>query len=252
MSANYSLTKFEKEFAIRFMEMGNQDAAYKAVYHNKIAKQNLSDNAIKIGAAKMLKNPDIVAFIQEVRGELAGTALVDIQQLVIDLAQMATTDINEIVQIRRECCRHCWGIDNRYEWSEYEYEKAMTEHEKKAQTDPSLPLPDVSGGFGWHPHRDANADCPVCFGDGVMNTWIADSRTLSPGARKLYNGFRYDKNGNMEVLLNSREEAQTKLMRIFGAWNPVKGAAPGAIRDAADRIDDANAITINLIDSPDA
>lgn len=252
MSVNYSLTKFEKEFAIRFMEMGNQDAAYKAVYHNKIAKQNLSENAIKIGAAKMLKNPDVVAFIQEVRGELAGTALVDIQQLIIDLAQVATADVNEICQVRRECCRHCWGDGHDYQWSEYEYEKVMAEHEKKSASDPSLPLPDTSGGFGWHPHRDPNADCPVCFGDGVVNTWVADSRTLSPGARKLYNGFKYDKNGNLEILMKSQEEAQTKLMRIFGAWNPVKDASPGAIRDAADRVADANAITINLIDSPDA
>jgi len=260
MTANYNLTKFEKEFAIRFMEMGNQEAAYKAVYHNKIAKQNLTDNAIKIGAAKMLKNPDVVAFIQEVRGELAGTALVDIQQLVIDLAQMATADINEICQIRRECCRHCWSIDNNYEWAEWEATRAVQKHKQElhkwekegADISKEPQSPDFSGGYGWHPHRDPNPDCPRCYGDGVLNTWVADSRTLSKGARKLYSGFEHDKFGNLKVLTKSQEEAQAKLMRIFGAWNPVRNATPGAIRDAADKVDDANAITINLINSPDA
>ena len=259
MAASYKLSKQEKEFAIRFMEMGDQTGAYKMAYSTKVMRSNMTENAVQIEAARMMKRTNVQAFIKDVRGELSGTAMVDVQQLIIDLAQIATVDINEICQIRRECCRHCWGEGHLYEWAQWEldeaydrWESALDDWALEGSPEGKKPVEPVSGGVTWHPHRDPNKSCPRCYGDGVLNTWIADSRFLAPAARKLFNGWKYDKQGNLEIVLKSQEEAQNKLLRIFGAWNPTATAKPGEIRGAADKVDETNGITINLIDSPDA
>lgn len=259
MATAYRLSPLEKEFAIAVMESGDQVAAYKMAYSNKIMRGNMSDNAVQIEAARMLKNTNVKAFIMDVRGELSGTALVDVQQLIIDLAQIATVDINEICQVRRECCRYCWGQYHVYEWAPWEYEEAMAQWERdldewarKGSLPDKKPPEPLSGGETWHPHREPNPSCPRCYGDGLLNPWIADSRTLKPAARKLFNGWEYDKQGNLKILLKSQEEAQAKLLRIFGALNPTASARPGEIRKAANKVDETKGITINLIDSPDA
>lgn len=259
MAGGYKLSRQEKEFAIALMEMGDQVAAYKLAYSSSVMKKGMSDHAIQIEAARMIKRPNVVSFIQDVRGEMSGTALVDVQHLIIDLCQIATVDINEICQIRRECCRYCWGKYHVYEWAPWELEEAVSEWERaldkwaiNGSRPADRPAEPLSGGETWHPHREPNPECPRCYGDGVLNTWINDSRKLSPAARKLFDGWKYDKNGNLEIILKSQAEAQNKLLRIFGAWNPTASAKPGDIRNAADKVDETNGITINLIDSPDA
>lgn len=259
MKPNYRLTKLEKEFAIRWMETGDQMASFREVYAKTVQQRNLSDTSIKSAAAMLMKKPDVVAFIQDVRAELSGTALYDLKQLIIDLVQVASADVNEIVQIRRECCRYCHGENHLYQWAEWEYYDAINDYNKRlfkweadGSQGPQPEAPEPQGGFGWHPNRAPHHDCPRCYGNGHVHEWVADTRFISPGARKLLAGTKRDKNGNLEIVLNSQDKARDQLLRVFGAWNPVKQAIPGEIRDAADKVADANAYVVNLINSPDA
>lgn len=256
--SDYRITAQEKEFAIKFMETNDQVQAINFAYPKRVA--TLTQSGIQIAASKLLKKPDIQAFIKDVRRELSGTVLYDLNTLVIDLVQIATADPNEIVQVRRECCRYCWGAGHHYQWTEWEYEAAIRDYEKEAQLwdkkgrDPeSEPtLPDDYGGMGYNHTLSPNAACPRCFGEGQPRVFMNDSRYLSPGAKKLYAGAKLDKNGNIEAIMHSQQEARAQLMRIFGAWSPARDATPQAIRGAADKVSEHQGIVINLIDSPDA
>lgn len=259
MKPNYSLTKSEREFAIKFMESQNMEMAYRYAYSKSVSSRNLSNNSVKTAAARLLQKDEIVEFIKDVRQELAGTVLYDLKALVIDLVQIVQADPNEISQIRRECCRYCYGEAHHWHWAEWEYYEAMDAYERDLQRHEENPvrtakpeIPDDVGGFGWDPHRLPHPQCPRCYGDGRLSTWLADSRTLSPAARKLYAGAKIDKNGNIEAIMHNQAEARSMLTRIFGAWNPVKTASGNQIRDAADKVADENSIVINLINSPDA
>lgn len=257
---NYRITAAEKEFAIKFMETNDQLVAMEHAYPKMLTSRKMSASAIKLAAARILSKPDVQQFIKEVRQELSGTVLYDLKALVIDLVQIATADVNELVQIRRECCRYCWGVNHEYQWTEWEYEDAIAVYERdaalwnsKGRPDGCAPvMPYAGGGMGFNHTLSPSAECPRCHGEGVARSFLNDTRYLSPAAKRLYAGAKLDKNGNVEVLMHSQAEARAQLMRIMGAWTPARDASPKDIRDAADKVVDKTAITFNLVNSPDA
>ena len=61
---------------------------------------------------------------------------------------IATADVNELVQYRRNCCRFCYGEDHRYQWTDSEFERATLEAKNRG-----WPQPEAPGGNGFDKHR---------------------------------------------------------------------------------------------------
>lgn len=141
------------------------------------------------------------------------------------LWNIVIADPNEIMQLRRNNCRHCHGIGHEFQWKdEAEFEQALNRvlaEEKAIQAeDPNYraTYPTDEGGYGFHPLREPHEDCPYCYGEGRLEEYIADTRTLSPSARALYAGFKRTKEG-IEVKTNDKQAAIVAVARHLGMFN---------------------------------
>ncbi|MDA5483123.1 terminase small subunit [Yersinia intermedia] len=115
---------------------------------------------------------------------------------------IATANANEISEFRRLCCRHCLGIENKYQWiNEQEYQE---ESEKRTNNGKPAPLDD--GGYGFDSTLDPSPDCPRCNGEGQGRAHFHDSRDLSVSARRLYAGVKQGKFG-LEVITRNQDDA---------------------------------------------
>lgn len=133
---------------------------------------------------------------------------------------MLTADVNEIVEHRRENCRHCYGKDFLYQWIDEEEHEKVCEEIDRSLEDGQLPnYPSTEGGFGFDAHALPNPDCPNCGGDGYPRVVIQDTRFLSPGARMLYQGVKQTKEG-MEVKTIDQFAVARTLMQHMGMLDP--------------------------------
>ncbi|GAA0468289.1 terminase small subunit [Tatumella punctata] len=196
------LTKQQREFVAEYLSDGNAtQAAIRAGYSKKTAEQ--------IGYQLLQKTSVAQAIAQQQKASIArtiGTA----DEILSQMWQLATFDANDLTQYRRGCCRHCWGVDHKYQWTEYEYRQA----EDKAELQGKAP-PDCSGGLDYNRTIDANPDCPVCRGEGVGRVYMQDTRKLSPIARLAYSGTKVTQ-GGIEVVSISREKMFEAIIKRMG------------------------------------
>ncbi|HDL7825153.1 TPA: terminase small subunit [Yersinia enterocolitica] len=140
---------------------------------------------------------------------------------------IATANANEISEFRRLCCRHCWGIENKYQWiNEQEYQE---ESEKRTNNGKLAPLDD--GGYGFDSTLDPNPDCPRCNGEGQGRAHFHDSRDLSISARRLYAGVKQGKFG-LEVITRNQDDALKMVGQHLGMLKnktEISGPDGGAI-----------------------
>ncbi len=207
------LTHKQERFVFEYLiDLNATQAAVRAGYKEKAAYAAGSEN---------LRKPQVAAAIQLAREQVAEKASIDTVKVLKQLEDIATCDINEIVQVRRECCRFCYGKDNRYQFTRSEFERHLEEHrrrcadaESKGEAVPDL---DEKGGCGFDPRRDPSDDCPECFGRGCASVWVADTRKLSKRAKGLIAGIKQGRNG-IEIKLNSQVDALISIGRHLGMF----------------------------------
>lgn len=175
-------------------------------------------------AHELLKRPDVVKAIQ-----LSEKAMMERLHINQDMVlkywwDIATCDPNEIVQFRRDNCRHCWGEAHAYQWIDNEeYLAAVLRHtraEERARAQGEKydrEPPDGAGGFGFVKSREPNQSCPKCHGDGHGYTHINDTRRLSPAARRLYAGMKEGKEG-IQALLHDQKAAMDNIAKFIGMF----------------------------------
>lgn len=122
-------------------------------------------------------------------------------------------DVNEIVQHRRTCCRYCYGHEGGYQRTIKELERDYNAWKRspEALTDEF----DEQGGVGYDLTLAPRGECFECFGEGVSNVHVADTRDLTPAAAALYAGVKQTKDG-VEIKLHSKEKALELMARHFG------------------------------------
>ncbi|WP_017773825.1 terminase small subunit [Paraburkholderia kururiensis] len=210
------LTERQKLFADEFLVDLNAAAAYvRAGYKAR-------GNAAESAASRLLRDVQVVSYLAERR--VARTERVEISQdeVLRELRAIMTSDANGIVQYRRNCCRHCWGVDFKYQCTPNEQEQRRKEYEREAGklmmqgTSPDLIPPfDELGGVGFNKKRDPNPACPECFGDGRGEIFVEDTRKLPPALKSLYAGVKLGKDG-LEVKLHSKDKATELVARHLG------------------------------------
>lgn len=159
---------------------------------------------------------------------------VQVDDLVLEHLLVARADPNEVVQVRRNCCRFCYGNGFAYQMTQREYDAKRADYDRQVEAaqkawekrkdrkpsdqPPVFPEFDEMGGVGFDKRRAPNADCPECFGDGVEETVIADTRSLSAAGRALLRGVKRAKDGTVSVLLADKHSARVEAGKLLGHY----------------------------------
>lgn len=133
---------------------------------------------------------------------------------------LATADARELVQLRRICCRYCYGIDNRYQYTQEELRQAVAHHKdtqvRKGLREKDWVPFDDQGGEGYDRTADPNAECPECRGEGVPTVWLEDSRNYSQAAAYLFDGVEVGKDGSIKIKMRDRAHAMDRAAQQIG------------------------------------
>lgn len=181
--------------------------------------QNATKAAISAGyapdeagnyACKLLKLPEIAAAVADQLDAIEYSSTVTIEKILREWQAIAFADANEIMELRRECCRHCHGYDHNYQWTQAEYMAATTR-----AIDAGKAPPDGLGGFGFDSNLPPHPECPECGGNGWERAHIHDTRRLKGRARRLYAGIQKTKDG-FKVITRDQEKALDNLAKYFG------------------------------------
>lgn len=192
-------------------------AAIRAGYSEKTAGQQ---------GSQLLKRPHIRRAIDEHKENIRVKSEITVEAILRRWWEIANADVNELVEMRRECCRHCWGAGHGYQWTEAEYMRAVDQAVESGK-----PAPDGMGGFGFDANREPNPHCPECHGNGWERAHIHDTRKLSPAARRLYAGIQKTKDG-FKVLTRDQDAALTNLARYFQMFDEKPKAADVGLAEA--------------------
>ena len=166
------------------------------------------ESSAHVTACRWLKMAKIKEAIAERMEELAVAASLTPEMVLREWMKIAFADPNDLVQVRRTCCRYCYGLDHQYQWTEAEYEAAVNKA-VEAWKD----TPDSAGGFGYNPNAEPAPECPECGGNGIAEVHVADTRKLK--SHPLYAGAEKTRTG-IKVTMRDKDAALLNLSRYLG------------------------------------
>lgn len=209
-----ALTEKQQKFVIEYcVDLHCGNAARRAGYSERTADDM---------GSQLHCNPKIKAAIDERMADMAVAQGITTQKVLRKLFDIAFADPNELAQVRHVCCRHCWGENFEYQWTQAEFLKAVEASLKAAQ-----PIPSNAGGMGFDATKDPNPACPNCHGEGLTISWLADTRKLTGQAKAVYAGTKMTKDG-ITILLRDQDKALAILAQHLGiVGNKVEVSGPG-------------------------
>ncbi len=203
------LTARQENFAVAYAQCGVALDAYRVAYECDGASRATA----RVAAYRLLKHPRVVARVRELQDAAAERSGRTTAALIAELEDMATADLNELVQLVVGSCRHCWGTHGAYQWrDDGELARALDSAMTTGQ-----PLPALDGGVGYVFERDPNPECSTCNGAGLQRVRLTNTADLSPGARRLFRGIEFHADGSLKKLLTHDQAAlRVELHRLRG------------------------------------
>ncbi len=177
------------------------DAARKAGYAEETARAE---------GSFLLTIPDVQRAIKKRLAELSEAASLDAIFVLNQWKKIATADANDLIQLRRTCCRACHGVGHHYQWMQSEFTMAM-QKALDTKTDPPI----NAGGFGYDATLAPHKECPECLGEGIEQVYITDTRKLKGSAKLLYAGVHKTKDG-VRVLMRDQDKALENIAKYLG------------------------------------
>ncbi|MDQ2150071.1 terminase small subunit [Alcaligenaceae bacterium C4P045] len=174
-------------------------------------------------AHQLLQKPHIRKAIDAAMKRRSKRVQIQQDDVLRNIYGVLTADPNSLSQFRRHCCRYCWGEGNRFQRTAGEMERDRAAHDAskaKARAE-GKPLRgaaakfDEQGGVGYDRRAMPSPACGECFGDGVGEVFIADTRDLSPEQLALYAGVKSTREG-IEVKTHDKVAMATLAMRHLG------------------------------------
>jgi hypothetical protein len=214
------MRRFAMEYTVDF---NGKAAAIRAGYATSSAAAQ---------ASKLLAREDVQLLVQQRMARVEKKTEVTTERVVAEAWGIATADVNELVEFRRRCCRHCYGIDYDYQRTVAEMSRARRQYEKdrracsNQQQIDALGDFDEQGGIGYDARKAPVPDCTHCWGDGVGDAFYKPTGQLSVEARALYAGVKQTKDG-YQMLLVDKLGALEKLFKFKGLYkldNEQKGS----------------------------
>jgi phage terminase small subunit len=211
------LSTAELAFASEYAASGNATAAYRAVYGDEPGRNPV---AVRVDAHRMARTPAVIARVAQLRRVAAEALNTSVAELALQAHELATSSMHDLQPIELYGCRHCHGVDGRYQWRDAgELAAAIDAHLKSIGGPKPLPLPCARGGFGYSTRSPVNAECETCRGHGVPMVRIVPTAELSTAARALYAGVVLRDDGTVErVLIEDRAKWADMRNKLIGAY----------------------------------
>ena len=172
----------------------------------------------------------LVAKVKELQEKACQENEITVEKVLKRYWEIATANPNDIMQYRRECCRHCYGINHEYQWkNEKEFFEAEEQRQqeideaeeanrhkrgKSKHTKVPRPLENL-GGYGFDPLLSPHAKCPQCNGEGRERAFFQDTRHLQGAAKLLYAGVEISKDG-LKIKTHDQKAALDKVAAWLG------------------------------------
>lgn len=177
----------------------NARAAYQRVYDCK-------ETTAGVEAVRLMADPDIQDEIARREKQLLEGLELTAADVLKEIFLVATADPRELSEHYRGACRNCWGIDFKYQRRPSEYNRDFETYKKAHADDPYGVNFDILGGVGFTTRKAPNSDCPECDGNGESYEIFKDTRSLSPGAARLFDGVERTRDG-LKIKVRNREKA---------------------------------------------
>lgn len=155
---------------------------------------------------RLLSNVVLRAAVDEGMAQIEAAAQVDAEKVLIEWWGTYNADPAAMSRVERTACRYCYGINHEYQWRT-ERERRHTEN---AVTD--------AGGFGYSTKARPHPDCPECDGRGLESVYIADTRDLTPEAKRLFDSAKVNAKGQIEIVQLDRSKALESIARHLGMF----------------------------------
>ena len=202
-----ALSPKERAFCEHYVKTADKVESYKAAGYAIMDRDKIYNKLNLILARPKVK--EYIALLKEKRMNRVGIS----QDMVLKrLWAIASADPNELVAVKVSNCRHCWGKDFKYQYTDDEFENLLEEAERLG-----LEEPNTAGGDGFNLSRPPHPDCPACGGVGKAKVAISDTQTLSPQARVLYAGAEQTRNG-IKVKMHDQLAALVKVADHLGMF----------------------------------
>lgn len=198
---------YAQEYIIDFDQ---QAAAIRAGYSPKSARMQ---------ASRLMARDDIQKLIQQAMTERQQRTNITADMVLQRWWDIASADPNDIIHLRRVCCRHCYGVDHEYQWlDKKEYKQAVHRAKVTAMEQDKAPqIPSDAGGYGFDRLADPSNKCPYCRGEGVSELHVEDTRKLSKKAKLLYAGIKQTQAG-IEIKFQDQGKALENVARHLGMF----------------------------------
>lgn len=223
------LTPLQTKFVAEFL--ADEDMRVSVAYQRAA---RCSARVAQVNGARMLRSARVKEAIATGIADRQKRINIAHDDIVRRLWAMVTADTNDIMEHRRDCCRHCYGKKFEFQWKDQEeWETACAAEVAQAEIDKRPPdTPDNAGGYGFDSSKLPHEACPRCNGEGRPHVHIHDTRLLKGGARLLYEGIETTQHG-IKVKTADKSAILDKLMRHLGMFNDkltLKGDAENPLK----------------------
>ncbi|MGI6078863.1 MAG: terminase small subunit [Fastidiosipilaceae bacterium] len=205
------MTDMQKMFVKEYLiDLNATQAAIRAGYSPKHANKQ---------AQNLMLREDIQKAIQKEMQKREQRTEITADKVLQQWWDIATANPNDIICLRRVCCRHCYGKDFEFQWRDKkEYEQAIKAADATAKANETPPIyPSNAGGYGFNRLLRPNPDCPYCAGEGQPELHIKDTRDLDPKARLLFAGVKQTRDG-FEVKMRDQDKAMENVAKHLGMF----------------------------------
>lgn len=203
-----------------------QAESYKRAYDCR----RMKDVTIKNRAYVLAKDKDVAMLLENLRAKSAEKVITQAADVAEEMLRMHAVDTTQIVQHRRLNCRYCNGTEHNYQWkNEAEFESASIAYEltkqtsvrtKAAKATKAKGAPSDAGGYGFRFNAQPVPSCPNCFGEGIPDVFIADTRFLTPQQKRVIQGIKQGKEG-IEVKFRDQDGALKAAGQMLGGFKSV-------------------------------
>ncbi len=190
--------------------------------------------------SRLLNRDDVKAEIARRLAARLAKHEVIAEKVLARYATIAFADPRKLIEYRRTCCRHCHGFEHEYQRTDREMRKARADWNALPEKDRKTIRFDELGGTGYDRRAPPAEDCPECFGQGVEQVYVHDTRTYDDEAAALYNGVKTTAHG-LEIQMANRDGALEKIAKHLGMFvDKVEHSASGdfaiLLRAACERL----------------
>jgi hypothetical protein len=208
-------------FVREFMANGGVASRAYAVAYPDVT----SDASRRAHGSRLRATPAVAERIRALRQIAAQALNVEVAELALQAHEIASASMVDISPVEVFGCRHCHGIDGKYQWRDpVEACKAIDDWVRSANSPMPKPAPaSTEGGYGYSSRSPVNPECEACRGLGVPMLRIIPSCDWPEGAKQAYEGVQVDGDGRVtKVLIADRSKWAHQRNQLAGSYAPTK------------------------------